>query len=88
MEENQLNEQLNDQGKYCLIKKMKNKINEAERELNEEIIKNKILRKDEKFTKFNGLKIERKIIIEQSDKIKSLIENSLEVKSNHDKELY
>ena len=88
VEENKLNEQWSDQGKYSLIKKMKNKIKEAERGLNEEILKNKILRKDKKFTKFNELEIERKIIMEQSNKIKSLIENSLEVKSNHDKELY
>ena len=88
MEENQLNEQWNDQGKYNLIKKMKNKIKEAEKGLSEEILKNKMLRRDKKFTKFNELEIERKIIIEQSNKIQSLIENSLEVKSNHDKELY
>ena len=63
MEENQLNEQWNDQGKYNLIKKMKNKIKEAEKGLSEEILKNKILRRDKKFTKFNELEIERKIIL-------------------------
>ena len=83
-----LNEQFNEQGKYSLIKKMKSKIKEAEKGLNDEIIKNKNLRKDKKFTKFNELEIEKKIINEQNNKIQSLIENSLEMKMNHDKELY
>ena len=87
MEQN-LNEQFNEQGKYSLIKKMKNKIKEAEKGLNDEILKNKNLRKDKKFTKFNELEIEKKIINEQNNKIQTLIENSLEMKSNHDKELY
>ena len=87
---NQLNEQMNnnEQGKYSLIKKMKNRIKEAEKELNSEIIKNKNLRKDKKYTKFNELEIEKKIINEQMNKIQLLIENSLEMKSNHDKELF
>ena len=88
MEQVQLNEQINEQGRYSLIKKMKNKIKEAEKGLNEEILRNKNLRKDKKFTKFNELEIEKKIINEQNNKIQSLIENSLEMKSNHDKELY
>ena len=67
---------------------MKSKIKEAEKGLNDEIIKNKNLRKDKKFTKFNELEIEKKIINEQNNKIQSLIENSLEMKMNHDKELY
>ena len=87
MEQN-LNEQFNEQGKYSLIKKMKNKIKEAEKGLKDEILKNKNLRKDKKFTKFNELEIEKKIINEQNNKIQTLIENSLEMKSNHDKELY
>ena len=88
MEQNPLNEPFNEQGKYSLIKKMKNKIKEAEKGLSEEILRNKNLRKDKKFTKFNELEIEKKIINEQNNKIQSLIENSLEMKSNHDKELY
>ena len=88
MEVGILNDQINEQGRYSLIKKMKNKIKEAERGLNEEIMKNKNLRKDKKFTKFNELEIEKKIINDQNNKIQSLIENSLEMKSNHDKELY
>ena len=82
------NDQWNDQGKYSLIKKMKNKIKEAQNGLMEQIQKNKNLKKDKKFTKFNELEIEKKIINEQINKIQSLIENSLEMKSNHDKELY
>ena len=82
------NDQWSDQGKYSLIKKMKNKIKEAQNGLIEQIQKNKNLKKDKKFTKFNELEIEKKIINEQINKIKSLIENSLEMKSNHDKELH
>ena len=88
MDAGQINEQFNEQGRYSLIKKMKNKIKEAEKGLNEEIIKNKNLKKDKKYTKFNELEIEKKIINEQNNKIQSLIENSLEMKSNHDRELY
>ena len=82
------NDQWNDQGKYSLIKKMKNKIKEAQNGLMEQIQKNKNLKKDKKFTKFNELEIEKKIINEQINKIQSLIENSLEMKSNHNKELH
>ena len=82
------NDQWSDQGKYSLIKKMKNKIKEAQNGLIEQIQKNKNLKKDKKFTKFNELEIEKKIINEQINKIQSLIENSLEMKSNHDKELH
>ena len=84
----QKDEQWNDQGKYSLIKKMKNKIKEAQNGLNEQILKNKNLKKNRKFTKFNELEIEKKIINDQINKIQLLIENSLEMKSNHDKELY
>ena len=80
--------QLNEQGRYTLIKKMKNRIKEAEKGLNKEIQRNQNLKKDKKYTKFKELEIEKKIINEQNNKILSLIENSLEMKSNHDKELY
>ena len=46
------NDQWSDQGKYSLIKKMKNKIKEAQNGLIEQIQKNKNLKKDKKFTKF------------------------------------
>ena len=88
MDPNLLNEQLNEQGRYTLIKKMKNRIKEAEKGLNKEILRNKNLKKDKKFTKFKELEIEKKIINEQNNKILSLIDNSLEMKSNHEKELY
>jgi len=88
VEQKDINEQWNEQGRYSLIKKMKNKIKEAQKGLNEQIQRNKYLKKDKKFTKFNELEIEKKIINDQINKINSLIENSLEMKSNHNKELY
>ena len=88
VEQKDINEQWNEQGRYSLIKKMKNKIKEAQQGLNEQIQRNRYLKKDKKFTKFNELEIEKKIINDQINKINSLIENSLEMKSNHNKELY
>ena len=77
-----------DKNKHSLIKKMKNTIKEAEEELNNEIIKNKNLKKNIKFTKFNELQLESIIIKEQREKILILIENSQQLKNNQNKELY
>ena len=76
-----------EQGKYTMIKKMRNQIKETEQELNIEILKNKNLKKDLKYTKFNELEIEKNIINEQTDKISILIQNSYELKYNQDQEL-
>ncbi len=78
----------NDKSKHNLIKKMKNKIKEAEEELNNEKEKNKNLKKNIKYTKLYELEIEKIIINEQKEKIMLLIENSKELKNNQDKELY
>ena len=78
---------LEEKNKYVLIRKMKNKIKEEEQELKEEISKNKILRKNEKFTKFNEIKLENAIINSQKEKIELLIENSKQLKNNQNKEL-
>ena len=78
---------LEEKNKFILIKKMKNKIKEAEQELIDEIQKNKNLRKNAKFTKYNELELENIIINKQKEKIILLIENSKELKNNQNKEL-
>ena len=78
---------LEEKNKFILIKKMKNRIKEAEQELIDEIQKNKNLRKNVKFTKYNELELENKIINKQKEKILLLIENSKELKNNQNKEL-
>ena len=78
---------LEEKNKYILIRKMKNKINETEQELSNNLFKNKNLRKHTKFTKFNELKIENTIINEHSNKILLLIENSKELNNNQKKEI-
>ena len=76
-----------EQGKYSLIKKMRNQIKETELGLNNEIIKNKNLKKNIKYTKHKELELEKKIFDEQKEKISSLINNSMELKYMQDKEL-
>ena len=78
---------LEEKNKYILIRKMKNKINETEQELSNNLFKNKNLRKHTKFTKFNELKIENTIINEHSNKILLLIENSKELNNNQKEEI-
>ena len=78
---------LEEKNKYILIRKMKNKINEIEQEISNNLFKNKNLRKNIKLTKFNELKIENSIINEHSNKILLLIESSKELKSNQKKEI-
>ena len=76
-----------EKAKYSLIKKMRNQLKETEQELNDEILKNLKLKKNYKYTKFNELDIEQKIISEHNDKILSLIENSKQFKNDKNKEL-
>ena len=78
---------ISEQGKYSLIKKMRNQIKETEFGLNNEIIKNKNLKKNLKYTKHKELELEKKIFDEQKEKISSLINNSMELKYMQDKEL-
>ena len=78
---------ISEQGKYSLIKKMRNQIKETELGLNNEIIKNKNLKKNLKYTKHKELELEKKIFDEQKEKISSLINNSMELKYMQDKEL-
>ena len=66
---------------------MRNQLKETEQELNDEILKNLKLKKNYKYTKFNELDIEQKIISEHNDKILSLIENSKQFKNDKNKEL-
>lgn len=77
---------ISEQGKYSLIKKMRNQIKETELGLNNEIIKNKNLKKNLKYTKQKELELEKKIFDEQKEKISSLINNSMELKYKQDKE--
>jgi chromosome segregation protein len=76
-----------DQGKYSLIKKMRNQIKETELGLNNEILKNKNLKKNLKYTRHKELELEKKIFDEQKEKISLLIDNSMELKNKQDKEL-
>ena len=76
-----------EKAKYSLIKKMRNQLKDTEQELNDEIIKNLQLKKNYKYTKYNELQIEQKIINEHNNKILSLIENSEQFKNTKNKEL-
>ena len=76
-----------EQGKYSLIKKMRNQIKETELGLNNEIAKNKNLKKNLKYTRYKELELEKKIIDEQNEKISILIDNSIELKYKQDNEL-
>jgi hypothetical protein len=76
-----------EQGKYSLIKKMRNQIKETELGLNNEILKNKNLKKNLKYTRYKELELEKKIFDEQKEKISLLIDNSMELKNKQDKEL-
>ena len=81
------NEPFSEQGKYSLIKKMRNQIKETELGLNNEILKNKNLKKNIKYTRHKELELEKKIFDEQKEKISLLIDNSMELKYKQDKEL-
>jgi hypothetical protein len=81
------NEPFSEQGKYSLIKKMRNQIKETELGLNNEILKNKNLKKNLKYTRHKELELEKKIFDEQKEKISLLIDNSMELKYKQDKEL-
>ena len=76
-----------EQGKYSLIKKMRNQIKETELGLNNEIVKNKNLKKNLKYTRCKELELEKKIFDEQKEKISLLIDNSMKLKYKQDKEL-
>ena len=76
------------QGKYLLLKKMRNKINETEQNLNNELCENKKLKKDLIFTKSIELEMEQSIINEQKEKIMLLIENSQDLKNKQNEQLF
>ena len=78
---------ISEQGKYSLIKKMRNQIKETELGLNNEILKNKNLKKNLKYTRHKELELEKKIFDEQKEKISLLIDNSMKLKYKQDKEL-
>ena len=70
-----------------LARKMKLKTKEAEQELLGEIFKEKLLRKNIKFTKSNELTIEKNLIQEQFNKISQLLLNSKNLSFEQDKEI-
>ena len=76
-----------ERAKYTLIKKMKNQLKETEQELNNEINNNLKLKKNKKYTKFNELIIENRILNAHKEKILTLIQNSKELQDNIKNEL-
>ena len=76
------------QGKYLLLKKMRNKINETEQNLNNELCENKKLKKGLIFTKSIELEMEQNIINEQKEKIMLLIKNSQDLKYKQNEQLF
>ena len=74
-------------GRYIMIGKMKNKMNEAEINLNNQIYINKKNKKNSKLTKSYELEIEKNILNQQKEKLLSLIQNCLILKKNQEKEL-
>ena len=76
----------NEKGRYVMIGKMKNKINETEIDLNNQIFFNRKNKQNEKFTKSNELELEKNVLNEHKEKLLSLIENSNEIKKNQQKE--
>ena len=74
-------------GRYIMIGKMKNKMNEAEINLNNQIYINKKNKKNSKLTKSYELEIEKNILNQQKEKLLSLIKNCLILKKNQEKEL-
>ena len=78
---------LEEKNKFILIKKMKNKIKEAQQELKEEIDRNQYLKKNSKYTKFQELQLENMILNQQNDKMSLLIQNSNELKNKQNNEL-
>ena len=75
------------QGKYIMIKKMKNKIMEAENYLNKKRYNNKLIKKNIRYTKSLEFEMEQNIVNEQMKKIMKLIENSKDLKRQQDEEI-
>ena len=75
------------QGKYIMIKKMKNKIMEAENYLNKKRYNNKLIKKNIRYTKSIEFEMEQNIVNEQMKKIMKLIENSKDLKKQQEEEI-
>ena len=72
------------QGKYIMIKKMKNKIAEAEQYLTKKIYQNKMIKKNIRYTKSIEFEMEKDIVAEQMRKIIKLIETSKDLRKKQE----
>ena len=72
------------QGKYIMIKKMKNKIAEAEQYLTKKMYQNKMIKKNIRYTKSMEFEMEKDIVTEQMKKIIKLIETSKDLRKKQE----